>query len=197
MVMSKKNLPALQDSGTLAAGDDEFHRRLADMRRDAARDEERVICFVCARSGRTFHARFTRVSAAHRFQLAAIEKDEPAPAARGGLFGSWRKPVAPEPKVFNISEFDFGGWHCPWCDAEGKFIRCAKCSGLVCRGRTRKAANGEELFACHDGCGSTGVTGPRLESVAGSRRNGEPAGLPKEERLALPAAAKRLPPPKK
>lgn len=168
-----------------AIRDQQVGKVLGDMRKGIAGPEERVIDFVCARSGAPFQVRFTRPSPVERFTIARIERGgqirrEPQPSSFSA--GSAAGPSA----SFDIAEFDLSGWTCPWCQATKgtvpySFVRCAECNELVCTGRTSMLPNGKGWFACHDRCGSEGVTGGPIKKVDGREQQ--------QSRKRLPAAS--------
>lgn len=169
-----------------AIRDHQVGKVLGDMRKDISGPQERVIDFVCACSGAPFHVRFTRASPAERFTIASIERDgQPRQAGQPSTF--WAGSAAPPSASFDVTEFDVSGWTCPWCQATKgtvpySFVRCAKCNELACTGRTSMLPNGKGWFACHDRCGSEGVTGEPMKRVDGreqqSRKRLPPASEP-------------------
>lgn len=181
--MSDKNLPANASNRAIAAARDaELAQRLAEMRGEAKLAEQRVITYVCAKSGGRFFARFARDTPGGKFTIKAIEKG--APEQPGGFLGGLFRKTEPAVQPYTAKEFDRTGWHCPYCDARGGSVYCDECGENVCRGRTRRQPNGEELFVCHEDCGATGG----LESTDKIRGA---SGAPPSDARALEAAARR------
>jgi hypothetical protein len=111
------------------------------------------------------------MSPAHRFQIARIEGYEAtAPQEQksaGGMFGR-----APAQQAYDAGEFDWTGCVCPHCGNRTGVVYCNGCGETVCAGRVRPLPDGSKAFACHDGCGATGTTGPasQVRGGAGSSR---------------------------
>jgi hypothetical protein len=197
MVMSDKNLPAnVSNRAVAAARDDELAQRLAQMRGEVAMAEQRIITYVCAKTGGRFFARFGRDTPKGKFTIKAIEKG--APGKSGGLPGGLFSRSAPAAQAYAAKEFDRTGWHCPYCDVRGGSIYCDECGENVCAGRTRRQPSGEELFVCHDGCGATGglVSTDKIRGSSGATC-ADARALESPARLALPEITRKLEGPKK
>jgi hypothetical protein len=193
MVMSDEKLPVKSDNRALAAvREQELAQRLAEMRKEVARAEKRLVHYVCARTGGRFFARFERDEPEGRFRIAAIEK-EAAPEKESGLFGGLFRRSAPQPQPYAAKEFDRRGWYCPYCEAKGGSIYCDECNQNVCKGRTRNLPSGKEFFVCQPACGATGAlvdTDKIRGSCGGSElKRAGPAQLEAPSRPALPGAA--------
>jgi hypothetical protein len=136
-----------------------FANAVAALRQATGKAEARVIPCRCAVTGEPFGILFERMSPAHRFQIARIEGYEAtAPhkqKSAGGLFS--RKP---QQQSYAASEFDWTGCVCPHCGSRAGVVYCNGCGETVCAGRVRPLPDGNKAFACHDGCGATGTTGP-------------------------------------
>lgn len=126
----------------------ETARELEAMRREIAapKEEQRVIRFACAVTGKKFTATYKRASPGDLFRIAAVE---PGPAS--GPAGARTQFTAAPLQTFALTEFDQTGWRCPWCCADNYTVGCG-CGDNVCNGRTRALADGERLFTCHDAC---------------------------------------------
>jgi hypothetical protein len=150
---------------------------LEDMRKDLVRADERVVAFSCARSGEPFHVRFARPGPGKKFCISAVVKGAQPQHQPAGLFKLWAKTEeAPAVTGFDIAEFDFTGWVCPWCQASGAtgriaFVKCTTCNGLVCGGRIRQLRDGRDWFVCHDGCGNESGLTNGLTQVDGEGRS--------------------------
>lgn len=197
MVMSKGEL-VKQAAGTGIAASAAIEKHLAEIRAVAAgAPEERLVSFVCATTGRPFRVRFARAAGVGKFKVAAVEKigeDARAPGFWDRVFGG-SAPQAPpeEAQDLDTSELDLSGWRCAWCDAKDTFVLCT-CGSLVCRGKTRRTAEGDDLFVCHDGCGRSGIT---VRRSFGVQADAQQKSLGETDRqTALPAPRKSLPRPR-
>ena len=72
------------------------------------------------------------------------------------------------------AEFDWAGLVCPHCGNRTGVVYCNDCGETVCAGRVRLLPDGSKAFACHDGCGATGTTGPATHVHGGRRRQRRP-----------------------
>lgn len=131
-----------------SAHKNELARQLGAMRREIAapKEEERIIRFACAVTGKKFTATYKRGAPGDLFRIAAIEPG----SAPGHGEARTQDPAAPL-QTFALAEFDQTGWRCPWCSAGNYVVGCG-CGDNVCNGRTRPLPDGERLFTCHDGC---------------------------------------------
>jgi len=125
--------------------------------------EERTILFRCGPTGKRFAVVFARILG--NFKVARVD-DLSIPAIAGHQ----------EDSNFDIEEFDFYGWRCPWCGYPrqgdtGSFVQCSKCREYVCRGRSSKD------FICHAGCGDRGPIGGYIRQMEAS--SGESAPMPR------------------
>ena len=168
-----------------------FANAVAAFRQATGKAEARVVPCRCAVTGAPFAILFERMSPAHRFQIARIEGYEATALANSktndGVFS--RKP---EQQSYDAGEFDWTGCVCPHCGNRAGVVYCNGCGETVCAGRVRPLPDGSKAFACHDGCGATGTTGPatHVRGGAGASR----AALGHALRLPGPsAAAQRLP----
>jgi hypothetical protein len=149
----------------------EFANAVAAFRQATGKAEARVISCRCAVTGQPFALLFERMSPAHRFQIARIEAYEAAtphePKSVGGTFA--RKP---QQQSYEAAEFDWTGCVCPHCGNRAGVVYCNACGETVCAGRVRPLPDGSKAFACHDGCGATGTTGPasHVRGAAGASR---------------------------
>jgi hypothetical protein len=167
---------------------DEFANAVAALRKATGTTESRIVPCRCAKTSLPFSLRFERLSPAHRFQIARIDKDdEPgAPVKEGfGLFG--RKPAQ---QAYDAGEFDWTGSFCPHCGDRSIFVFCDTCGDTVCGGRVRSLPDGGRTFACHDGCGATGGIGPATHVHGGAAAG---SFMPEMKRLTGPAAKALLP----
>jgi hypothetical protein len=166
-----------------------FANAVAAFRQATGKAEARMIPCRCAVTGTPFAILFERMSPAHRFQIARIERSEAAgneSKANGGAFS--RKPQ----QSYDAGEFDWTGRVCPHCGSRAGLVYCNGCGETVCAGRVRPLPDGSKAFACHDGCGATGTTGP-ASHVRGGAAESRPAP---GHALRLPgpsAATQRLP----
>jgi hypothetical protein len=170
-----------------AARRDEFANKVAALRKATGTMESRIVPCRCARTGLPFSLLFERLSPAHRFQIARIDKDDGpvAPAKEGfGLFG--HKPAQ---QAYGAGEFDWAGYLCPHCGDRSGLVYCNECGETVCGGRVRSLPDGGQAFACHDGCGATGGIGP-ARHVHGGTGNGSSMA---QGKLTGPAATTLLP----
>jgi hypothetical protein len=167
-----------------------FANAVAAFRQATGKAEARMIPCRCAVSGALFVILFERMSPAHRFQIARIEQYEAAgneSKTNGGTFSR-----RPQQQSYDASEFDWTGCICPHCGNRGGVVYCNGCGETVCAGRVRPLPDGSKAFACHDGCGATGTTGP-ASHVRGGAGASRPA-LGHALRLPGPSAAtQRLP----
>lgn len=153
-------------ASALATNPQAMQERLAAMRKDAGVKDKRVLHLLCSKTGRGFSIAFTRRSAKHGFQIESIDKAGGKSGWLGKLFGG----LEPEGREFAAHELDFAGFACPHCGHKGSatvadLFRC-NCSKLQCGGRI-DVMNGVTRFACHDGCGRTGILGRSIESFSG------------------------------
>jgi hypothetical protein len=133
-----------------------FENKVAALRKATGTAESRIVPCRCARTGQSFCLRFERLSPAHRFQIARIDKeDRPGPVKTGSLIA--RKPAQ---KSYDAREFDWAGFQCPYCNDRSGLVYCNECGETVCSGRVRPLPDGGRAFACHDGCGATGSIEP-------------------------------------
>lgn len=175
--------------------------------------EFRQIAYRCAITGGSFRVRFERRHPAERFHVVAI--DQPTSPKNIALtlkdwLGSWvrrfhRPFVAQLFRAANLftrsatcsfaaDEFDFDGWHCPYCHhgqrnvAPFAFVHCPQCDGLVCGGRL----SADSHFRCHDGCGHADTCTDSIERIAGSVSNGKlrPLGSPRATPAILTQVAR-------
>ena len=163
-----------------------FANAVAAFRQATGKAEARVVPCRCAVTGAPFAILFERMSPAHRFQIARIEGYEAmAPhkqKSAGGLFS--RKP---QQQSYAAGEFDWTGCVCPHCGSHAGVVYCNGCGETVCAGRVRPLPDGSKAFACHDGCGATGTTGPATH-VRGGAGASRPA-LGHTPQLPRPSAA--------
>jgi hypothetical protein len=148
-----------------------FANAVAAFRQATGKAEARIIPCRCAVTGAPFAILFERMSPAHRFQISRIEKHEAAgnkSKTNGGAFS--RKPQ----QSYDAGEFDWTGCVCPHCGNRGGVVYCNGCGETVCAGRVRPLPDGSKAFACHDGCGATGTTGP-ASHVRGGAAASRPA----------------------
>jgi hypothetical protein len=166
-----------------------FANAVAAFRQATGKAEARVVPCRCAVTGAPFAILFERMSPVHRFQIARIEQYEVAgneSKTNGGTFS--RKP---QQQSYDAGEFDWTGCVCPHCGNRAGVVYCNGCGETVCAGRVRPLPDGSKAFACHDGCGATGTTGPatHVRGGAGASR----AAIGHTPRLPPPAAAGSLP----
>jgi len=164
-----------------------FANAVASFRQATGKAEARVIPCRCAVNGQPFAIQFERMSPARRFQIARIDGYEATESHKqksaGGMFA--RKP---QQQSYEAGEFDWTGCLCPHCDSAG-IVYCSGCGETVCAGRVWPLPDGSKFFACHDGCGATGMAGPATH-VSGGAGASRPAigGAPQ---LPPPSAAGR------
>jgi hypothetical protein len=162
-----------------------FANAVAAFRQATGKVEARVIPCRCAVTGEPFAILFERMSPAHRFQIARIQGYEAtAPheqKSAGGMFD--RKP---QQQSYEAGEFDWTGCVCPHCGNRAGIVYCNGCRETVCAGRVRPLPDGSKAFACHDGCGATGTTGPatHVHGGAGASR----AAISHARQLPAPSA---------
>jgi hypothetical protein len=166
---------------------EEFANAVAAFRKATGKADTRNVPCRCAVIGEPFVIVFERMSPAHRFQIARIERDEETGSDRktdGGFVE--RKP---EQRSYDAGEFDWTGVACPHCDTQGGFVYCDQCGETVCSGRVRRRSDGTRTFTCHDQCGATGTTGPatHVRGGAGASR----PGIGHAPQLPPPSAARR------
>lgn len=146
---------------------EEFANAVAAFRQATGKAEARVIPCRCAVTGQSFAILFERMSPAHRFQIARIEGYEATASheqkSTGGMFA--RKP---QQQSYEAGEFDWTGCVCPHCCNRAGIVYCQGCGETVCAGRVCPLPDGSKAFACHDGCGATGTTGPATHVHGGA-----------------------------
>jgi hypothetical protein len=162
-----------------------FANAVAAFRQATGKAETRVIPCRCAVTGQPFAILFERMSPAHKFQIARIEGYEAIAsheqkAAGGGM---------PQQQSYDAGEFDWTGCICPHCGNRAGIVYCQGCGETVCAGRVRPLPDGNKAFACHDGCGATGTTGPasHVRGGAGASRS----AIGPAPQLPPPSAAKQ------
>ena len=165
---------------------EEFENAVAAFRKATGKPETRIIPCRCAVKGEPFAIVFERMSPAHRFQIVRIEGYEATQESAGGMFG--RKPPQ---QSYAAGEFAWTGCVCPHCGNRG-VVYCNSCRETVCAGRVWPLPDGGTFFACHDGCGATGTTGPATH-VPGGAGASRPAISHAPQLPAPSAAGKRLP----
>jgi hypothetical protein len=163
-----------------------FANAVAAFRQATGKAEARVVPCRCAVTGEPFAIQFERMSPAHRFQIARIERTEMTGnehATSGSVFS--RQPA----QSYDAGEFDWTGCVCPHCGNRAGVVYCNGCGETVCAGRVRPLPDGSKAFACHDGCGATGTTAPatHVHGGAGASR----AAIGHMPQLPPPAAAGR------
>jgi hypothetical protein len=168
-----------------------FANAVAAFRQATGKAEARVIPCRCAVTGEPFAILFERLSPAHWFQIAQIEGYEAnAPheqKSAGRMFGR-----EPQQQSYDAGEFDWTGCVCPHCGNRAGVVYCQGCGETVCAGRITPLPDGGKAFACHDGCGATGTTGPATH-VRGGAGASRPA-LGQTLQLPRPSATgQRLP----
>jgi hypothetical protein len=175
-----------------------FANAVAAFRQATGKAEARVVPCRCAVTGAPFAILFERMSPAHRFQIARIEQYEAA--GNENITNGSASSRNPQQHSYDASEFDWTGCVCPHCGNRAGIVYCKGCGETVCAGRVRPLPDGSKAFACHDGCGATGTTGPasHVRGGAGASRPalGHALQLPKPSATgnALPGgAARRLP----
>jgi hypothetical protein len=154
---------------------EKFENKVAALRKATGTAESRIVPCRCARTGQPFSLRFERLSPAHRFQIARIDKDDsPGPVKTGSLFA--RKQAQ---KSYDAHEFDWTGFQCPYCGDRSGLVYCNECGETVCSGRVRPLPDGGRGFACHDGCGATGRIEPaqHVHGGTGNSRATDPVAL--------------------
>lgn len=129
--------------------------------------EQRTVQFRCAETGKPFFVLFTRYGPSHKFQLVSVSKNPETPSSRCQQHASGTPDH--RQKSFDASDFDWTGWFCPHCGHEETFCQCARCHEYVCGKRVRRLQDGTQTFACHDGCGETGVMTGNIESFKASQ----------------------------
>jgi hypothetical protein len=151
------------------AREEEFASAVAALRKATGTTEARVVPCRCAVTGQAFSLRFERLSPAHRFQIARIDKAEHL----GGQFktSSVVRRMAQQ-NSYAASEFDCTGFQCPHCGDRSGLVYCNQCRETVCGGRVRPLPDGSRAFACHDGCGATGRTGTATHVRGGVGESG-------------------------
>jgi hypothetical protein len=106
----------------------------------------------------------------------------------------------PQQQSYKAKEFDWTGIACPHCGNSSGVVYCNGCGETVCAGRVWPLPDGGKFFACHDGCGATGTTGPATHVRGGAGASRPAIGHtlqlppPSAARHRLPeSAATRLP----
>ena len=149
--------PAMRDS---------FANSVAALRKATGTTEARIVPCRCAVTGQPFSLRFERLSPAHRFQIVLIDKNESSGGqVNTGIGLSGRTPLQ---SSYGAGEFDWTGFQCPTCGNRSGLVYCNQCGETVCGGRVRPLPDGSKAFACHDGCGATGKTGPATHVRGGA-----------------------------
>jgi hypothetical protein len=179
-----KKVPTNRETSA-ALREEEFASAVTAFRKATGKPEARIVPCRCAVTGQPFVIVFERLSPAHRFQIAGIEQDEAADAGRKtgpGPFG--RQPTQ---QSYDAGEFDCTGFQCPHCGNRSGLVYCNGCGETVCAGRVRPLPDGSKAFACHDGCGATGTTGPATHVRGGAGENRPAIG--RSPQLPRPSAA--------
>jgi hypothetical protein len=164
-----------------------FANAVATLRQATGKAESRTVPCRCAKTGLAFSLRFERLSPAHRFQIARIDKEDSndSPVKAGfSLLG--RQPAQ---HSYDAREFHWAELLCPHCGDRSGLVYCNKCGETVCGGRVQLLPGGGRAFACHDRCGATGELQPATH-VQGGAGNG--SGMA-QGKLAGPAATPSLP----
>ena len=162
--LRNENLPPAAEPSA-ATRRDAFANSVAALRKATGTTEARIVPCRCAGTGQPFSLRFERLSPAHRFQIARIDKgDRPgSQTSTGGRSGG-----TPRQNSYDAGEFDWTGCVCPHCGNRSGVVYCNECGETVCAGRVRPLPDGSKAFACHDGCGATGTTGPAAHVRGGA-----------------------------
>jgi DNA-directed RNA polymerase subunit RPC12/RpoP len=133
--------------------------------------EVRKISFFCAQTGDEFLVAFARNGSSEKFRIRSINI---APSIADTLPVLSDVPRTKPPKImpFSAEEFDIAGWRCPCCShgttvVGSLFVKCGKCSHLVCGGKIIKIANGPETFQCTPDCGGGGVLSGQIDQFQG------------------------------
>jgi hypothetical protein len=180
---------------------EEFQNEVAAFRTATGKPEARTIPCRCAVTGQGFTIVFERMSPAHRFQIARIERESIAsdrPSAFSRLFGR-----TPQQKSYDAGEFGWAGYICPHCGDRAGTVYCGQCRETVCASRVRPLPDGSKAFACHDGCGAMGTTEPSSHIHGGAAESRTAAGgwtqLPGRSApaKALPGRSALLPRPRR
>ena len=185
-----------------ATRQDAFVNSVAALRKATGTMEARVVPCRCAETGQAFSLRFERLSLGHRFQIARIDKDE---HLGGRITTSGMVSRMAQQNSYAAGEFDCTGFQCPHCGDRSGLVYCNQCRETVCGGRVRPLPDGSKAFACHDGCGATGKTGPATHVRGGAgegrlaidqsplrpRRSAAPAALPDGFSGRLPRPQRR------
>lgn len=167
----------------------DFNEKVEALRKATGKMETRTLSCVCVRTGQHYEVIFERFSENHKFQISRIEKHEKSTAKNisplNGLFSGSMS----ESKSFDVNEFDFSGWACPYC-GDDRRIHCTACEYVVCGKRMRVLPDGREAYACHDACGNTGTLVPveRISAKSGGSRRSEMGSTknsPKKDRPRL------------
>jgi DNA-directed RNA polymerase subunit RPC12/RpoP len=153
--------------------------------------EVRKISFFCAHSGDEFLVTFARNGSSETFRIRSINI---APSIAGTLSALSDVPRMKPPKItaFSADEFDIAGWRCPCCShgtpvVGSLFVKCGKCSRLVCGSKIIKIANGHETFQCTPDCGGGGVLSGQIDQFQGQ---GTTPDQPRSRARAIPDARK-------
>ena len=165
-----------------------FANAVATLRKETGKAESRTVPCRCAKTGLLFSLCFERLSPAHRFQIVRIDKVDgnESPAKAGfSLFG--RQPAQ---RSYDAAEFGWAGLLCPHCGDRSVLVYCSECGESVCGGRVQNLPDGERAFACHDGCGATGMIAPATHVHGGTAAG---SFMPEMKRLTGPAAKALLP----
>jgi len=172
-----------------SARKNEMTRQLDAMRRELAApaQEQRIIRFTCAVTGRKFAAIYKRNAPGDLFRVAAIE---PGPASGHGQASS-ATPASSE-QTFALAEFDQSGWRCPWCEARAFLVNCG-CGDNICQGRSRTLPNGDRYFTCHDHCRRSFTAVPATEVIAEDHKKAAARAsiAAPSDRIALPKSGYR------
>ena len=156
--------------------------------RSTASAEQRTVQFRCAETGKAFSVLLTRYSPSHHFQLVSVSKSPETPPRGHQRAGSGKEDD--QQKSFDASDFDWSGWFCPHC-GHRHFYQCGTCQEYICGKRVRHLEDGTDTFACHDGCGGTGVVTGCIESFEAAQGH-----VPAPNRAVhnrLPSATRTLP----
>jgi hypothetical protein len=177
-----------------------FQNEVAAFRKATGKPETRTIPCRCAGTGQGFTIVFERLSPAHRFQIARIDRESASSDPSNGFSGLSGR--TPHQKSYDAAEFDWAGYVCPHCGNRAGTVYCGQCRETVCAGRVRALPDGSKSFACHDGCGATGVTEPSSHVHGGAAASRAAMGrhpqLPRRSATAqaLPGRSPLLPGPR-
>ncbi len=151
-IFSEGKAAVPEKKAQLAARQDDFARKVEQLRKVTGKAETRRMHCVCANTSGGFTVQFERTNPKEHFRIARIEKDQARASGASGV-------AASQEQVLDGDDFDTRSFQCAYCGTLD-FVHCEWCGANVCMGRTRRLPDGSENYRCRDGCAATGELVP-------------------------------------